>query len=153
MAFSVIVSGLSAISSALKITEYIESHGLPLDTTIGGSGPDGEILTLNLGNGQKIGGPSPADEIQNAALKIQSSVGDALDDLFKGTSDRVAKCLRDLNDAANDPDVLPPQRKRFGIATRKCICAEIQTIRDAVPGQIPKELEEMWTKHACDKVA
>jgi TPP-dependent trihydroxycyclohexane-1,2-dione (THcHDO) dehydratase len=138
MALPIILSALSAISSSLKIVEFVESHGLY---------PTGdELISLQLQR------PNEQGIFQSAAQQLSNAVGDAEDELFKDTEARVAKCLRKLNDAMNDPDHLPDDRRRFGTAARKCICREVVIVRDLGAGTLPPDLDKLWAKYKCMEV-
>lgn len=138
MALSVIVSALSAINSALKIVDFVEAHGFL---------PEGEqLIALNL----EIAREQPS--LQTAAVALNSSISDAEDELIEDTQKRVAACLRSLNDAMNDPDHLPDERRRFGVSARKCICREVGVIRDLNVGSLPYPLDKLWGKYKCFEV-
>lgn len=138
MALPVILSALSAISSALKIVEFVEKHGFM---------PQGDdLISLNL----ELANEQPS--LASAAIAIQGRVGDAENEVFADAQKRVAECLRSMNDALGDPDVLPDRRKRFGVSGRKCVCSEVGLIRDLLGGSLPDELEQIWKKYKCSEI-
>ena len=138
MALPVILSAISAVSSALKIAEFVEEHGLMP------TGDDFISLNLALAQEQPI--------LVAAAIEINSRVGDAENELFQGTLDRVDACLRSMNRALSDPDVFPDQRKRYGVTGRKCICGEVGVISDLLGGSLPDDLAKIWNKYKCWEV-
>jgi hypothetical protein len=138
MALPIILSAISAISSALKIAEFVEQHGLMP------TGQDLISLNLELAQEQPI--------LAAAAIAINGTVGDAENRVFEGTQKRVADCLYSMDRALEDKDVLPDQRRRFGVAGRKCVCGEVGVIRDLLGGSLPPELAQIWDKYNCGEV-
>ncbi len=138
MSISIIFSAISAISSALKISEYVEQHGFL---------PAGEdLIRLNLA----IAEERPI--LQRAAATLNGAVGDAEDELFKDTEKRVAECIRKMNRALDDPDELPDDKRRYGVGGRKCICRTVGAIRDLTGGSLPADLDTIWEKYKCSEV-
>ena len=134
MPFAAVVGALSAISSSLKVVEFVESHGLL---------PDSGIQSLGLEVPE-------VQAVERAAQALEGVVADAYNELLTGTNERIAKCLRNLNEALGYSILLPQERKTLGKAARSCICREILMIRDLSAGSLPSELEQLWGKHVCD---
>jgi hypothetical protein len=129
-----IAEGLAAINAGLKAIELWEKFG-PVAS-------DG-IQTLNL-----VYDPS---EFHDVAAKIETSLDGEYEELFKGTKDRVGKCIKALSEAAGADDniYLPEQRRKFGKAARSCVCREISILDDFMVGELPDELKAIWQKHKC----
>ena len=126
-----IAEGLAAINAALKAIELWERMG----PTSGG------IQTLNLNY-------HPA-EFTNLAAQVVTGLDGDYEELFKGTAERVRRCVRNLQEATGDETFLPNERRKFGKAARMCVCREIAIIEDFMVGDLPEELKKWWLKHKC----
>ena len=139
MALPIIFAAISAISSTLKIAEYVEQHGFfP-------AGDDFIRLNLELAEERPL--------LERAAQQINSLVGDAEDELFTDAQKRAAECLRSMNRSLNDPDELPERKRRIGRGGRKCACSEIAPVRELVGGYLPEELQRLWKRYRCAEFA
>ncbi len=88
---------LAAINAGLKAIELWEQYG-PVTTS--------GVQTLNL-----VYDPA---EFDNVAKQVELSLQGEYDELFKGTKDRVAKCIKSLNEAAGaDDDVFAGPEKEI----------------------------------------
>lgn len=129
-----IAEGLAAINAGLKAIELWGKFG-PV-TSEG-------IQTLNL-----VYDPS---DFRDLAAKIETSLDAEYEELFRGTKDRVGKCIKSLAEAtgADDDVYLPEQRRKFGRAARGCVCREISILDDFMAGELPDELNAIWLKNKC----
>jgi hypothetical protein len=85
------------------------------------------------------------------AIELQIlSIGDAYKDVFDSANDRVKRCLQRFAEAIRD-DQLPGDRETLGRSAKKCVCKEIQLIKDFMGPNIPGDLEKIWNTHGCDK--
>lgn len=133
MAIEVIAAALSAIESGFKAVELWEKYGPARQ----------DIQVLNL--------QASASELRPYAQRIQGTIGDALDDVLRGTENRIVRCLKNMaTAAAEDGAYLPQEREQFGKAARQCICRELQIVRDLIPNEeLPHDLERLSARHAC----